>query len=466
MAVTLVIIVIFEFICILRFGFADRGHRADHGMPRKNAISLLAKEPSSAHRQSQPKGEKALAEEETQTPNEPSKPNELRGKWLPSVCRNENITWAVDGIQIHLLAFRRPQSLFVLMEQLRSANYKSIPGWDQEVPLYIHVDADADPLVTHIAQSAVWPHGPLVADVREKRHGARDMWLSSVAAAAREAGDNTLLVVFEDDMRVSSAYFQYLLRMVREYGKNPACRNSSLFGFSLSPVRLMEMRAGRPFERWRAKNVLPESMPWQTYVAGLPSTWGGAYWSDRWNEFADFVAVRSLEPYYHREADNNSNRSAVKDSTELSPLALQVPGSSSNDWAGGWKRFLVDFMYGCGLVMMYPNLEGENALATTLGLKSSADRTSDSRIKAPTRNLWQRVPRVAPLFKGDMDVISTLRLPDFSSLQAVDLFMQLSTFEEVGQTAHRFISGITAHAEFSELAGAWCSKARLRVLMR
>merc|ERR1740117_1058190 len=106
--------------------------------------------------------------------------------------------------------------------------------------------------------------------------------MTSITNAAREAGNNTLLIVFEDDMRVSSVYFQYLLRLIREYGKNQMCRNSSLMGFSLSPVRLMEMRAGQPFERWRAKSVIPEDKAWNVYLSSLPSSWGGAYWSDRW----------------------------------------------------------------------------------------------------------------------------------------------------------------------------------------
>jgi len=457
-AALLLIVAVVQFICILRLGLSSKGRE----------VSLLRLGLSSKGREvSQRTSVSASISAQAENPQEldtvttleeTTKPKAEALAWVPSVCRNT--TWQIDGIQIHVFGWRRPQSLFVLMEQLRSANYKSYGGWGQKVPLYFHVDAEADPLVTHIARSAIWPHGPVFTDVREERVGARDMWMSSITAAAREAGNNTLMLVFEDDMRVSAVYFQFLLRLIREYGRNQACRNSRLFGFSLSSVRLMEMRADLSFERWRAKLALPGTKQWHTYLATLPSTWGGAYWSDRWLEFADFFAVRSREPYYHMLADDSANNSVVRDAAELSPPVLQVPQSSSNAWTGSWKRFLVDFMYGCGLVMMYPNLDGENALATTLGLKSVPNRTSDSRIKAPTRALWQRVPRVAPLLKGDMDLVSHLMLPDFSSLQVLDLFMQLSTYQDLTKTAARFLSGVAADAELSEMSDSWCSRTR------
>jgi hypothetical protein len=28
------------------------------------------------------------------------------------------------------------------------------------------------------------------------------------------------------------------------------------------------------------------------YLSTMPSSWGAAYWSDKWNEFAEFVDVR------------------------------------------------------------------------------------------------------------------------------------------------------------------------------
>lgn len=453
LAITLVAVALLEFVCLLRFAFSPKGRTAGHEIPKSPAIAKQIQDKSD----SKDKGAGAAASNKS-TPATVAP----KGKWSPSVCRGENMTWDVDGIQVHVLAWRRPQSLFVLMEQLRSANYKK---WEQEVPLFMHVDANADPLVTHLARSAVWPHGPVIADVRESHHGPRDMWMSSITKAAREAGSNTLMVVFEDDMRVSSVYFQYLVRVIREYGKNQKCRNSSLMGFSLSPVRLMEMRAGQSFERWRAKNVMPENKPWHTYLSSLPSTWGGAYWSDRWTEFADFVAVRSREPYYHALVDAAENGSDVRDTAVLSPLLLHVPGSISNSWTGGWKRFLVDFMYGCGLFMMYPFLEGENGLATTLGLRSTRGKASDSRIKVPTRALWQRVPRVAPLLKGEMDTIHKLGLPDFSSLAVLDLYMRVTTYEQVTQNGAHFVSRIAADADFSEMGRAWCSEARLHELL-
>ena len=43
----------------------------------------------------------------------------------------------------------------------------------------------------------------------------------------------------------------------------------------------------------------------------------------------------------------------------------RLPRSRSNVWPRSWKRFLIDFMYGRGYVMLYPNLADQRAFSTT-----------------------------------------------------------------------------------------------------
>ena len=94
-------------------------------------------------------------------------------------------------------------------------------------------------------------------------------------------------------MRVSPLYFRWLLNMIRKYGKNRNCRDAGLLGISLSPVKVEEMH--KPFSEWHAPDVVKGSV----YLSLVPSSWGSAYWSDRWSEFAEFVELRMQAPFYN-----------------------------------------------------------------------------------------------------------------------------------------------------------------------
>ena len=93
-----------------------------------------------------------------------------------------------------------------LLKQLRSANYA---GWNEPVTLSIHLDGDASAAAVEVAEHFNWTRGALEVNVSAQHRGLRSMWLTTLGAASQEAGKNSLLVVFEDDLRVSSEYFQW-----------------------------------------------------------------------------------------------------------------------------------------------------------------------------------------------------------------------------------------------------------------
>lgn len=245
----------------------------------------------------------------------------------------------VDSIQIHVIGWRRPR-LKLLLEMLEEADYS---GWNSSVPFYIHLDGGAFSEVIAASEEFRWSNGKKNLDIRLDNVGLREMWLSSIGSAAKTAGNNTLMVIFEDDMVVSLRYFQWLLAAVDAYGRNPDCRNPSLMGFSLSPIRKNEMEY--PFARWDARAEIRAI----SYLSVLPSSWGVAYWSDRWNEFSKFVNSRMQQPYYNMQ--NEKLVGVPYDRLRLTPREFLIPNARSNFWTKSWKRFMIDWMYGRGLVM-------------------------------------------------------------------------------------------------------------------
>lgn len=256
----------------------------------------------------------------------------------------------VDEIQIHVIAWRRFQSFKNLLSQLESSYYD---GWEIPIPLYIHLDGGASREVTRLAQDFVWTHGGKNIDKRELNVGLREMWISSIGAAAKAAGNNTLLIIYEDDMIVSLGYFQWILAVIDAYGRNNRCRDSSLMGFSLSPIRLEEL--SKPFTRWNSCAAL--GYKHTAFLSVVPSSWGAAYWSDRWNEFSEFVEMRMQPPYYNAQEEILGEGEKYNyDTLKLTPKEFYIPGSRSNVWPKSWKRFMVDWMYARGLVMVSNSL--------------------------------------------------------------------------------------------------------------
>ena len=268
---------------------------------------------------------------------------------LPNVFHGcGNASSHVDGIQLHVFGWKRVKPLKRLLSQIRDADYA---GWKRNIPLFLHIDGEHSSEVASIVNSFDWPHGSKIVDKKDKRLGLREMWLSSLGIASSKAGNNTLLVALEDDVIVSRSYFQWLLTVIDKYARNLRCRDSRLVGFSLSPVVYQEMFY--PYHSWNVQNLMGD-LQHGAYLFAVPSSWGAAYWSDHWQEFDKFARIRMSQPFYDL-------------SREVSPSYLNIPnGASSNNWPKSWKRFMVDFMYGRGLVMLYPNFSNQNGLATAL----------------------------------------------------------------------------------------------------
>jgi len=356
----------------------------------------------------------------------------------------------IDEIQLHVIGYRRAPSLERLLDQMRNATYD---GWSLSIPLYLHLDGGATDWVKNIVQRYDWPFGPKIIDIRTKPHGLRNMWLTSLGSAAYEAGDNTLMVVLEDDIRVSKDYFKGLLTLVDKYGRNPECRDSNLMGFSLSPIRLEELR--KPFTRWNAQSALgPRSKlpkPHLAYLSVVPSSWGAAYWSDRWSEFDKFCDVRAKPPYYDHQAEaiaSHKKGGNNYDELRMTPTELYVPDSRSNVWPNSWKRFMVDFMYARGNVMIYPSLPGEQGFASTLAL--SGEHVFSGSRKSRSNNV-----RVTTLIENfDLDRLGML--PRYGNLAVFDLHLVLTTREALVAEGMKFMHTVRDRCHnCKELLSVW-----------
>jgi hypothetical protein len=345
----------------------------------------------------------------------------------------------VDEIQLHVISWRRPGALRSLLDDLEASDYS---GWGMPVPLYLHIDGESSEEVVSIADESTWTHGEKHLDRRDDNVGAREMWFSSLGSAAEAAGDNTLMITFEDDTAVSPGYFQWILAAVDKYGRNIHCRDANLMGFSLSPIRVEEMT--KPFKRWDATREVGSQRT--AFLSVLPSSWGAAYWSDRWKQFADFATVRMKPQYYDTQPESLPMENY--DDLRLTPKELYIKNSRSNVWPNSWKRFMVDWMYARGLVMLYPCLPGEKGLATTLALPGE-------HTERPTSANYEN-PRIAPLVDGVDRTVLERALPEYKELLVRGLHLEPTTRENLASTGAKFLRDVRARCDYcNELLRAW-----------
>ena len=198
-------------------------------------------------------------------------------------------------LEIHMIGCNRPKSFFALFSQLRSATY---PPDVPEIPLHIHIDlCDSHEELLKFANLKEWPYGEKFVTGPNVKRGLRSMWLHILGRGFPkvEGEQDTLILVLEDDMRISPNYYLWLHAVAGKYwgggDNNQIEQNKDVIGFSLSPLRMEELK--HPFKRFVAHQVGDDD---SIYLANVPSSWGSAYWSSSLPDFIAFTEER-LQTY-------------------------------------------------------------------------------------------------------------------------------------------------------------------------
>jgi hypothetical protein len=309
---------------------------------------------------------------------EPSFVDKLEDKFKPSSNK--------FGFEVHLLACSR--NIDNLLHQLSAATCSS----QERQELFIHIDRCGNEhncvqqakLVYKAAHNYQWPCGPTTVRHAPTRRGMREMYfdaLDLVHARYLRYGEAAVLML-EDDMSVSPVYATYL-----EVAMGMVRNESFIVGASLSPLRMNDMV--EPAQRWHGSSALRGE---QMYLSAVPSGPGGAYWNTMIGPFMRYLRLRMTYHDYAKEErlDGQSNDAPKR----LQPTALEVPNVQSNFWAHSWRKHMVEFMYGNGYVMAYPNLPEEKGYATSLFLDAPArpglgskDGSADLRVAKIQRSM-------------------------------------------------------------------------------
>ena len=404
-------------------------------------------------------------------------------------------------VALFIFAWRRRASLDRLMTSLANAEYCGF-----NVSLTFLLDVHASPGVLEYAHNFHWAHGrkrvvdepPLPpAEGRRSPHclsklrdnktaavecqgrGIRGMWVDVMGRelAAHESPTAHPLPI-EDDIEVSPLYYWWLRWAAKAYGPfdTPASAwhlPRKLVGVSLYAPRLDEI--AYPNRRWAPRRATAAGKA-PAFLFCLPCSWGALYFRSQWEAFLRFYRTRAYPPFYHfaQEAVQKGERAGRE---TLGDPAIAIADSRASKWPRSWKRFMIDFMYGRGDVMLYPNgprdpsqVGAALSFSTTyaeLGAHTGTDgKTQVAKRDALRSDKEYDKRKTVPLVSWS-DAATTLAAyrtaPEYTELAVISLHHQrVSQLSDLADQGRGFVTAgkTTARGtadEYDALMRAWLS---------
>ncbi|KAA1112426.1 hypothetical protein PGTUg99_002982 [Puccinia graminis f. sp. tritici] len=240
--------------------------------------------------------------------------------------------WHKPKIDISVITNDRSVSLSRLLGSLERAAY-----YGDTVNLVINMEQTADQPTRKLVEGFEWKHGSKTVRKRIIQGGLLPAVVESWYPSSAHDSYGVLL---EDDVEVSGYFYGWLKFALLEYrySGRPA---GAIYGISLYQPQHSELRpeGRRPFHApalLAGLGVHPSTMP---YASQVPCSWGALFFPETWTAFERYLTFRLAN--------------------QLSGLQLHQPvipsPIRSNRWPKSWKKYLIEWVYLRGLVMLYPN---------------------------------------------------------------------------------------------------------------
>ncbi len=227
---------------------------------------------------------------------------------------------------IVIIAYNRAAPLKRLLSSLDSADYSS-----RDVILHISIDGSENSEVTRVANEFNWQHGKKIIDQQESNLGL----LNHVILCGELTEKYGSIIVLEDDLIVSPAFYRFAKFTTNYYSSDPRISGISLFAYPVEESKFY------PFTPIRDSDV---------HFIQIASSWGQSWTSSQWKSFKNWL---------------NENPSG-KDS--VLPTYVKVWGDNS------WKKLYIAYLIDTDRYFVFPNVsyssnfeeEGTNATQTGL----------------------------------------------------------------------------------------------------
>jgi len=214
-------------------------------------------------------------------------------------------------IAIAIVAFNRPASLQRLLASISRADYS---GYDK-IHCYINIDFSGDDTCWKVARDFSWTHGSLHIHQHVENLGLKQNVMLSAGLSQR----HDAVIVLEDDLMVSPAYYQYAQQALSFFQQDDNIAGIALYANSFNEV------AYCTFD--------PVDDGHDNYFMQVPCSWGQMWTAKQWNKYLEFL--------------NGAQHSA---SVKLPDAVASWPELSS------WKKQFFRYMIATNKYFVYPRV--------------------------------------------------------------------------------------------------------------
>lgn len=173
-------------------------------------------------------------------------------------------------IGIVVVGYNRLNGIKRLVKSLERAHY------DSDVDLIFDIDNSGRTEIEQFAKQYEWKHGNVIVRTYPKRQGLRGHMMK----IGELFSDYDALIVLEDDLIVSSAFFLYAKQNILKFYNEP-----KVFGISLYSRTTT----------WSAMQFLPVKKEFDNYFMQVTESWGQVWLKNQWKEF---------EKWYSKHCDH------------------------------------------------------------------------------------------------------------------------------------------------------------------
>ncbi|MBX2935124.1 MAG: glycosyltransferase [Ferruginibacter sp.] len=212
-------------------------------------------------------------------------------------------------IAIIVVAYNRPQALSRLLSSLHAADYSGFAN----IPLIISIDYSGDDKCEAIARQFEWKHGHKNIIAHTQNLGLKKHILQCGDMALQHDG----VIVLEDDLFVSPAFYHYAHQAYRFYKEDETIAGIGLYNYPFNEIAFC------PFE--------PIADGYDNYFMQVPCSWGQLWTKAQWQKFSQYLQVDT------------------KPTNKLLPAAVQSWPSASS-----WKKLFYQYLIEHNLYFVYP----------------------------------------------------------------------------------------------------------------
>ena len=254
-------------------------------------------------------------------------------------------------IAICVISYNRPASTLRCLSAIKQGHYDN-----DNVDLIISIDYSGDNTVQQVANDFVWKHGQKRIIAYKENLGLREHIL--------KCGDLTqaydALIVLEDDIVVSPAFYRYAKATVNKYSDNDNIAGISLYSFGINYHNML------PF--------MPMPSDSDVYLMQNAQSWGQIWMPRQWKAFMD---------WYEQNTDDF-------------PEMPHLPKSICS-WRKSWLKYHTRYCIEKDKYFVYPYI----SLSTCFSDTGEHTSVTSSIIQVPLCSGDKHLFNIAPSIKYD-----------------------------------------------------------------